>query len=117
MRMLLNRIGLCVLIVAMGWPAAAGEALTARVIAGSGLARTDVVIQALIQPDGRNRAVSFEIDSDMYYTRSVAELEGARAARVKEVMFQNVPAGAYEVRVTLLGADGERGRVVARFTF
>jgi hypothetical protein len=113
---MLNRIGLCGLIVAMGWPAAAGEALTARVIAASGLARSDVVIEALIQQDARNRAVSFEIDSDGYYTKSVAQLDGAQAARLKQVIFRTVPAGSYEVRVTLLGADGERGRVVATFS-
>ena len=74
------------------------------------------MIQAFIQPDARNRAVSFEIDSDRFYTRSVAELEGERAARVKQVTFQSVPAGSYEVRVTLLGTDGERVRIAAQFT-
>ena len=74
------------------------------------------MIQAFIQPDARNRAVSFEIDSDAFYTKSVAELEGAQAARIKQVTFQSVPAGSYEVRVTLLGTNGELVVVIAQLT-
>ena len=114
--MLLKRIALCGLVMAMGYPATAGEALTARVVAGSGMARSNIVIQAFIQPNARNRAVSFEIDSDAFYTKSVAELEGARAARIKQVTFQSVPAGSYEVRVTLLGTSGELVVVLAQLT-
>jgi hypothetical protein len=36
-------------VVAMGWPVAAGQTLTARVITEAGYDRSDVVIQAFIE--------------------------------------------------------------------
>jgi len=102
-------MGLCALIVAMGWPAAAGQALTGRVRPSVAFAPSDVVIQAFIEQSALNRSVTFAMDSGAFYTSSVAELDGDRAARVKEVRFRMVPAGVYQVSVTLFGTEGERG--------
>lgn len=71
---------------------------------------TDLVVQAFIAPDPRNRSVTFVIDSARMYASSTAELEGDRAPRTKEVRFRAVPSGEYEVRVTLVGSDGERAQ-------
>jgi hypothetical protein len=108
----LSRMALCGLVVAIGWPAAAGEPLTVRVLTTSRFAPSDVVVQAFIESDSRNREVSFEVDSAAYYTRSEAELEGDEAPRSKEVTFRMLPAGSYKVCVTLLGTDGRLVRVV-----
>jgi hypothetical protein len=105
-------MALSAVIVVSRWPAAAGQALAARVMPTVSKAPSDVVIQAFVEPDTRNRSLSFVIDSGAFYTSSVAELEGDRAARVKEVRFRMMPAGSYQVRVTLLGVDGERGHFV-----
>jgi hypothetical protein len=102
----------CMLVVVMGSAAAGREALTARVSSNAALAPSDVVIRALIEPDARNRSVSFVIDSAGFYSSSAAELEGDRAPRAKEVRFRMVPAGSYTVRVTLFGTDGKRGEFV-----
>jgi hypothetical protein len=106
----LHQVGLCTLIVAISWPAAAGEAVRARVNPTAGLAPCDIVIQAFIEPHALNRAVSFIVDSGTFYSRSVAELDGDRSPRTKEVRFRMLPAGSYQVRVTLIGSDGERGQ-------
>lgn len=114
MRTGLKRTVLGASVVAMGWPVAAGQTLTARVITEAGYDRSDVVIQAFIEPDTRNRSVSFELDSGTFYTSSRAELAGDRGPRSKQVVFKRVPAGAYNVYVTLLGTDGTRDRLIER---
>ena len=108
----LHTIGMCALWVAMGWPAIGSETLAVRASPTSGFAPSDVVVQALIEPDARNRALSFVVESPRFYASSMVELPGERAPRLKDVRFRMLPAGSYEVRVTLLGTEGERGRVV-----
>src|SRR5262249_41266620 len=112
MRAALHRAGQCALVGVISWPAAAGEAVRARVSPTAGLAPCDIVIQAFIEPHALNRAVSFIVDSGTFYSRSVSELDGDRSPRTKEVRFRMLPAGSYEVRVTVIGSDGERGQVL-----
>jgi len=107
-----NRIALCAVVVAIGCPAAGGEALTGRVRPNFGPAPSDVVVQAFIEPNALNRLVTFVVDSGTFYTSSVAELVGERAPRAKEARFRMLLAGSYEVRLTLTGSDGERGYFV-----
>jgi hypothetical protein len=111
---LLKRMGMYALFVAVGWPAAAVErdAVTARVRPSVGFAPSDVVIQAFIEPNALNRSVTFVADSGTYYASSMANLDGDQAPRVTEVRFRTLPEGWYEVRVTLFGTEGERGRFV-----
>ena len=111
MTTMLERIGICVLFVVMEWPAIGSEVLTARASPSSGIAPSDVVIHAFIEPDARNRALLFVVDSTRLYSSSLVELPGDRAPRAKDVKFRMLPAGLYEVRVTLLGSEGERRRV------
>jgi hypothetical protein len=109
----LSRLGLCVVIMMTGWPAAGREVLTGRVTPRNGLAPADILVQAFIEPDVLNREISFVVDSSAFYGSSRAELEGDRAPRTKEVRFRMLPAGLYKVTVTVYGANGEpRGQVV-----
>src|ERR1051325_2287632 len=105
----LKKVVMCALFAAMGWPAAAGDALTARVRPRIGAALSDVVIQAIIEPNALNRWVTFAADSKDFYTSSLTELDGDRAPRIMEMRFRTLPEGSYEVRVTLYGTDGQRG--------
>jgi hypothetical protein len=108
----LNRIGLGALAVMIAWPAAPSQALTARVTPVSGLAPSDIVIRAFIEPSALNHSLSVVVDSDAFYTSSETELEGDQAPRVKEVRFRRLPAGSYKVHVILFGTDGPRGESV-----
>jgi hypothetical protein len=111
-RQLMNRIALCALIVAVGGEAAARDSIGARVAPAQGIAPCDIVIQAFIEPNERNRSVSFEVDSGVFFVRSVIEVDGDRGPRTREVRFRNMPAGTYIVLVTLFGDDGgERDRL------
>jgi hypothetical protein len=109
----LSWIGLCVVIVMIGWPATGGEVVSSRVTPDHGVAPADIMIQAFIEPNDLNRSISFVVDSGAFYTSSSVELEGDRAPRTKEVRFRTLPAGSYEVTVTLYGGNGQaRGQVV-----
>ena len=88
------------------------QPIEARLFAAAVLAPTDVVVQAFIEPDRRNRRVEFVVDSESMFASSTVELDGEHAPRTKEVRFRRLPAGMYEVRVTLIGTNGERGTAV-----
>jgi hypothetical protein len=100
----------CVWLISSGMPIASGQTLTAHVTADS-MAPSDIKVLALVERDARNRYVEFIVRSSDFFRSSVAELQGDRAPRANEVHYRGVPAGRYEVQVTLFGTDGIRGRV------
>jgi hypothetical protein len=106
------RLWLAALLVASALPAAGGEALVARVTPMAGFAPSDVTIQAFVERDDRNRMLEFVIESGTLYASSAIELDGDRAPVSNAVRFRTLPAGQYEVRITLIGTGGERGQVV-----
>ena len=67
-----------------------------------------VLILATMEADADNRAVKVSAESDYFYTSSEVKLQGANSARIKEFRFGGLPAGAYEVTVTLIGSGGQR---------
>ena len=97
--------------------AASEAALTIRVLISGGVARKDVIIQAFIERDSRNRAVTFVVDSAQFYRSSTSDLEGERAPRTKEARFKDVPSGNYSVVVKLMGSSGERAQSVSSVAF
>ena len=106
-------LALLLLMLAVVGPLRADEkVLEIRVLPVRGRAPTDLIIQAFISPDTRNRSVVFVIDSRELYASSSAALEADRAPRTTQVRFRGVPEGEYQVRVTLVGSDGERAQQV-----
>ncbi len=98
-------------LLAAAAPSTGGEkVLDVRVAPGP--APKDLVIQAFIERDPRNRALQFVVDSGDFYGSSTSELEGDRAPRAQEARFRRVPGGEYQVIVRLMSADGERARSV-----
>jgi hypothetical protein len=73
---------------------------------------SDVTIQTFIECDDRNRRLECIIESAKYYVRSTWELDGKRAQPFNELTLRYLPAGKYEVRLTLFGVSGMRGHVV-----
>jgi hypothetical protein len=91
---------------------AAEEPLAIRVLPLSGRGPRDIIIQAFIEPDARNRSVEVILDSEGFYASSTLQLDANRAPRTTETRFRRVPAGEYSVQVRLFGSDGERAREV-----
>lgn len=99
-----------VLMCAAHQPMAEERPVVIRVLPVRSPAPTDLVVQAFIERDSRNRAVSFTVDSPAFYGRSTADLDGEQSPRTMQVRFRQVPAGEYQVQVTLTRADGESTR-------
>ena len=109
---MLKTIVLLVLVFTVALPLRAGEKVL-QIRALSVRSRPpDLIIQAFIPPDARNRSVVFVIDSPQLYASSSAELEAERAPRTTQARFRGVPYGEYHVRVTLVGSDGERAQEI-----
>ena len=110
MRTLGARLALCVLMRSAGSPlVSSAPVVTGRVWPSAGVAPSDVAVEAYVQPDEDNRELSIIVDSGAFYASSSISLNGTQAARSTRVVFRMLPAGRYDVRVTLRGATGPRG--------
>ena len=89
----------------------AEPALRASIRPRIGQAPAVVIIEVLVEPASENRFLDFVVDSGDYYRSSRVQLTGAAAPRVSVVEFRAVPAGAYDV---LISMSGEAGTVRAR---
>jgi hypothetical protein len=70
-----------------------------------------VIIEVIVEPASENRFLDVVVDSGDYYRSSRVQLVGAAAPRVSVVEFRAVPAGTYDV---LISMSGETGKVRAR---
>jgi hypothetical protein len=95
-------------------PLGAGERLTMRVAPVLALAPATLVIDAVAERDPANRALQIQVESAEYYRSSLVQLEGDQAARTTTIRYENVPGGTYEVRVVLLGSNGQQRAATAR---
>ena len=88
-------------------PLGAGDRLTMRVSPHVATAPATLVVHAVAEQDPANRALQIQVNSADYYRSSVMQLDGEDAPRTTRVQYEGLPGGTYEVRVTLLGADGK----------
>jgi hypothetical protein len=86
---------------------AEGDRLSLIVSPVFSIAPASVVVRAIVEHDPDNRQLQFVADSPDFYRSSVRVLDGERAPRISEMRLNNIPAGAYEVTVTLYDVDGE----------
>jgi hypothetical protein len=86
--------------------APAAERVRALIWPAVASAPASVRVEVLIEAHEDNRALEVIVDSGDYYRSSLIPLEGARGSRYHAVHYRSLPAGAYEVQVTLLGPGG-----------
>ena len=86
--------------------------LTPRVVSAPGFLRSLI----RVAPNDANRVLRVEIDSDNYYRSSDIPLEGASAPTSHFVDWKQVPAGNYDLIVSVLGTSGD-ARAVRRLDF
>jgi len=69
-------------------------------------------VQSLIRvvPHPDNRLLRVTIDSADFYRSSDIELDGADAARSHFFNWTSLPAGHYDIVVTVFGSEGQRGQ-------
>jgi len=85
--------------------------LPRRVVPAPGYIRS--VIR--VTPSTENRTLRVEIDSDDYFRSSEIQLDGASAPMSHFMDWKEVPAGKYDLIVTVIGQSGTR--VVRRLNF
>ena len=85
--------------------------MTPRFVSAPGYLRS--LIRVL--PNADNRLMRVEIDSDSYYRSSEIQLDGASAPMSHFMDWKEVPAGKYDLIVTVIGQSGPR--VVRRLNF
>jgi hypothetical protein len=93
--------------------AAAASALRIRVTPARAFAPTSLFVQAWIERHPDNRAMRISIESAEYFSSSEIQLDGEASARVRVILFRDVPAGEYELVGEVVGDRG-RVRVSAR---
>ena len=86
--------------------------LTPRFVSAPGYLRSMI----RVSPNAANRVLRVEIDSAGYYRSSDIQLEGASAPMSHFVDWKEVPAGKYDLKVSVLGSDGDP-RVVRTINF
>ena len=87
---------------------AAGEPVSVRVNPSVAIAPTMLAIRVNVAPQATNRALEIVVDSGDFYRLSRVQLEGDKGPVVNNLTIDRVPAGAYEVTATVIGADGRR---------
>lgn len=65
-----------------------------------------------LEPRETDRELIIEADSGGFYRSSLIELDGIHEPSVHRLTWKSLPAGAYEVRVTLKRTTGEVDQVV-----
>jgi hypothetical protein len=103
-----RRIVGAALCAALASPGNAAEpvALNARVRPAVAFAPATVRIEVLVGADDDNRVLQIVADSGEYLRSSVIPLEGAKAPRFHSITYRGMPAGRYEVQVSLLAPNG-----------
>jgi hypothetical protein len=89
--------------------------ITVSVVPGSCLAPCTVRVTVRIAPEESNRSVTITAESLDFYRRSTRQLDGAEAPRLHELRLNEIPAGLYDVRVTVDRANEGSRHHAARF--
>ena len=77
--------------------------MTPRFVSAPGFLRSLI----RVAPNDANRTLRVEIDSDNYYRSSDITLDGASAPTSHFVDWKEVPAGKYDLIVSVLGPSGD----------
>jgi hypothetical protein len=111
-RTMLYAMGLFTLTVAPTTFVAAKEPLSIRVSPAVSFAPADLIIKTRIDPDSYNRALEVIAESEDFYRSSMIQLEGDRAPKTTLFEFRSLPPGEYEVRASVIKADGQPKAIV-----
>jgi hypothetical protein len=89
--------------------AAPEEVVELRLTASFAMAPASVGGVIRVPRNDDNRLLRVVADSDHYYRSSDINLEGGNAPLNHTVWFKEMPAGRYNIEVTVFGAHGPRG--------
>ena len=84
-------------------------------VARYGFEPANLVIAVITERHADNRILRVVAESENFVTSSDRSLDGEDSPRFARFEFREVPAGAYDIRATLIGPDGNT-RAVADVT-
>lgn len=93
-------------------PLGAGERLAMHVSPNVCFAPANLIVRTTVESDAGNRAIEVVAESGEFYRASEIQLDGDKAPRTTTIEFRNLPSGTYEVKATLIGADGRMRALV-----
>jgi methionine-rich copper-binding protein CopC len=107
---------LSALLLVVSTSATAGRGIAnIRVTPAMSLEPANVVLEVAVQRHADNRLLMVTVDSGEFYWSSERQLEGQDAPYLSVFMCKELPAGEYEVQVSIIGSDGKvRGRASNR---
>jgi hypothetical protein len=79
------------------------------------LAPCSMRVTVRVAPDASNRSVTIQAESQEFFRSSTRPLEGVEAARIHELLLSEVPAGEYEVTVTVTRPPESPRHIVKQF--
>jgi hypothetical protein len=91
------------------------QPIAVTVTPGSCVAPCSVRLAVRVAPAEANRSVTIAAESSDFYRRSTRPLEGSDAPRLHELRLNEIPAGLYEVTITVDRANKPPQRYAARF--
>jgi len=112
--MSLRAISLMILLFSSAVQVRTKDQLDLRVSPITAFAPATVRVHTIVEADAQNRAVEVVAESDNFYRSSEIPLEGELARRTTVLEFRSLPAGAYQVKATLLGMDRTERASVTR---
>ena len=102
-------------ILAGSMQSSADEAVSMTVRPAVATVHGNARVNVLVARHESNRALVWEIDGPSYYRSSAMELDGASSPRSYVFMARDLPAGVFEVRVTVRRNDNttavDRGQI------
>ena len=105
-----------VFLLVFGSPTSSSAPLTIRVTPVAAMEPASVRVRTTIEANASNRGLRVVTESDSFYRASEIPLEGERAPRTSDIFFKDLPAGEYDVTVTLIGPGGPLARDWRRLT-
>jgi hypothetical protein len=97
-------------------PLTGGERLLLHVTPARALAPANVIVRAMVAAHPDNRGLEVIADSPNFYRGTEIQLQGEDAPRTSIFEFRGLPGGTYDVRATLLDANGRRLTVHRQIT-
>lgn len=93
------------------------ESMKMSVSPAQSFAPANLFIRVSVEPNAANRTVAVAAESDDYFRRSEATLEGDQGPRTVVFEFRSVPGGHYEVRGVVGDAKGHEVAAVKQDVF
>jgi hypothetical protein len=103
-----SRVWILAVAGAMAFAFGGGGPVEVQVNPRRGFARADVRAVITVERDAKNRTLVVVLDGTNLYRRTDETLDGADAARIREVWFKVVPEGRYAVTAIVTRNDGSQ---------